>query len=165
MPEILEIKKPKPRKIKKITHHHIRNILLALILVVLVIFLLKNSSIYQKEPQNINITIENVNFDYNNILKNETQKNFLKPDKAFENIFCGAKYQDIRDLLINHTVKSWFVDSFSSIKLSPKEISYKDINLTLAIYLERSFDSRDFFIKTAFLKNNTNNEIIERLYC
>lgn len=151
------------RKFKKINHHIIRNILLALILIVLIIFLFKFNN-NNENTKNINITIEN-RFD-SNMLKNETQKEvFLNSNKIFENLFCGDKYQDIREFLVNYTVKSWYIDSFSKMKLSPKEINYKDVNSTVIIYIEKSYDSREFFLKTVFLKNNSNNEIIKRLEC
>ena len=160
-PKLLK-KENKPRKPSVVNHHIIRNILLALILIVLIIFLFKFNN-NNENAKSINITIEN---KFPDILKNETKKEVpLNSKEIFENIFCGDKYKGIRELLTNYTVKSWYIDSFSKIKLSPKEINYEDFNSSIIIYFEKSFDSKEFFIKTAFIKNNSNNEIIKRLNC
>ena len=148
---------------EKASKHYLWDVFLLLIIIVLLILLYRENSKQQEQVIKPEVSI------VENIITTEVNASlkglYLNPLEAYNNTYCSMNYQDVKELMPGHKVKSWYINSFSGLKLSPKEIHYSDNNYILIILIEREIADNTFFLRSAVLRNSTNNEIIEKFDC
>jgi hypothetical protein len=150
---------------KNVNKHYAETILLVLALVILVFFIYRFSA---EEPPILKFKTE-ISDPEEIVWINATNKSknafYLNPLEAYNNSYCSMNYQDIKELIPDHKVKSWFVDTFSGMRLSPKEIQYSDSEFTLVFLIERDIAENTFYLRTVLLKKSTNGQIIKKFDC
>ena len=102
-----------PEKSKTVNKYYLESFLIFLALAILAFFLFKFNA---EEPPILNVKTV-ISDSVEVILVNATNKSkntfYLNPLEAYNNSYCSMNYQDIKELIPDHKVKSWFINSFS----------------------------------------------------
>jgi len=159
-------------KEKKPIYRYITNFLLISLFIIL---LINAYRLYSVEKDQEIEELEEIIVEHENIIPDSISEEFIKeavqaelflsPLVAYNNSHCNMIYQDIKELIPEHKVKSWFIDSFSGLKQSPREIYYSDQDMTMILIIDKDYAENTFFIRSVFLRNNTDGGIIKKFDC